>query len=134
MGDGKATRLTIGVLAGWHAYEGTLHSFLGQVFRGVQAAARERDCNLLLACGVGSGKPGQGRPAWPLLSPEVDFVPVGPWNTNGLIVAVPLAGSTEARRLLLEGYIRGLMADGFPIVFAGAGTSELRLSPGSERR
>ena len=58
-------RPTIGVLAGWHAYEGTLHSFLDQVLRGILAAARDRACNLLLACGVGTGEPGQGRPAWP---------------------------------------------------------------------
>lgn len=117
----KHSRFTLGVLAGWHAYEGTLHSFLDQVFRGIQAAARDRECNLLLACGVGSGEPGQGRPAWPMLAPDVDFVPVGPLNTDGLIVAVPLTSRTGTRYLSEVHYIRDLMADGFPVVFAGAG-------------
>jgi signal transduction histidine kinase/CheY-like chemotaxis protein len=117
----KHSRFTLGVLAGWHAYEGTLHSFLDQVFRGIQAAARDRECNLLLACGVGSGEPGQGRPAWPMLAPDVDFVPVGPLNTDGLIVAVPLTSRTGTRYPSEARYIRDLMADGFPVVFAGAG-------------
>ena len=80
----SANRPTIGVLAGWEVYAGTIDSFLGRVFRGIQAAAQDLDCNLLLACGIDSGKP-----AWPLNSPDVDFVPVGPWNTDGLIIASP---------------------------------------------
>jgi hypothetical protein len=117
----KHGRPTLGVLAGWHAYEGTLHSFLDQVFRGIQAAARDRECNLLLACGVGSGEPGQGHPAWPILAPDVDFVPVGPSNTDGLIVAVPLTSRMGMRYLSEALYIHDLMANGFPVVFAGAG-------------
>ena len=74
---------TIGVLAGWPVYTGTPDSFLGHVFRGIQAAARHHNCNLLMACGIDAGKP-----AWPLLSPEVDFVPVGPENTDGLILSL----------------------------------------------
>ena len=64
----KRGRLTIGVLAGWQVYAGTLDSFLGHVFRGIQAAARDRECNLLMACGVGSARDvGRVRPAWPFL-------------------------------------------------------------------
>jgi len=69
----KLVRSTIGVLAGWPVFTGVPDSFLRHVFRGIQSAAHDRDCNLLMACGIDSG-----RPAWPLLSPEVDFVPVGP--------------------------------------------------------
>jgi len=104
----KPLRPTIGVLAGWPVFTGTPDSFLGNVFRGIQAAARDRNCNLLMACGIDSG-----RPAWPLLSPEVDFVPVGPWNTDGLIIVSPFASETGAR------YARDLIASGFPAVFAG---------------
>ena len=101
-------RPTIGVLAGWQVFTGTLDSFLGHVFRGIQAATRERDCNLLMACGIDSG-----RAAWPLLSSEVDFVPVGPRNTDGLIIVSPLV-SEEG-----ECYIQDLVSSGFPIIYAG---------------
>lgn len=104
----KQTRPTLGVLAGWPVFTGMPDSFLGHVFRGIQTAARDRNCNLLMACGIDSGLP-----AWPLLSPEVDFVPVGPWNTDGLIIVSPFASEAG------EGYAQALIASGFPVVFAG---------------
>ena len=99
---------TIGVLAGWPVYTGTPDSFLGHVFRGIQAAARHHNCNLLMACGIDAGKP-----AWPLLSPEVDFVPVGPENTDGLIIASPFASEAGER------YAQDLISSGFPTIYAG---------------
>jgi AraC-like DNA-binding protein/ABC-type sugar transport system substrate-binding protein len=54
-------------------------------------------------------------PAWPLPSPEVDYVPVGPWNTDGLIVVAPLF--SEAR----SNYVQGLIAAGHPVIFAATG-------------
>jgi len=104
----KHVRPTIGVLAGWPVFTGTPDSFLGHVFRGIQAAAHDRNCNLLMACGIDSG-----RPAWPLLSPEVDFVPVGPWNTDGLIIVSPFASEAGER------YAQDLISSGFPAIFAG---------------
>jgi len=107
-------RPTIGVLAGWQVYHGFVHSFLDAMFRGIRLAAEERDCNVLLACGV---TPGLHiiRPAWPVLSPDTDFVPVGPWNTDGLIVATPLM--SEAR----SAYVQRLIVEGHPVVFVGEG-------------
>jgi ABC-type sugar transport system substrate-binding protein len=55
------------------------------------------------------------RPAWPIPSPDQDFVPIGPWNTDGILVANPL--HTEAR----SDYIQGLVEDGHPVLFIGAG-------------
>src|SRR5689334_13553358 len=104
----QLVRPTIGVLAGWPVFTGIPDSFLGNVFRGIQAAARDRNCNVLMACGIDSG-----RPAWPLLSPEVDFVPVGPWNTDGLIIVSPFASEAG------ECYARDLVSSGFPAIFAG---------------
>lgn len=110
----KHNRPTIGVLAGWQAFAGTLDSFLGPVFAGIQSAARDLSCNLLFACGVGGLRETVlGRPAWPILFPEVDFVPVGPWNTDGLIVLSPFASQVG------NPYFNDLLASGFPIVFAG---------------
>ncbi|MDI7275062.1 MAG: substrate-binding domain-containing protein [Anaerolineae bacterium] len=108
-------RPTIGVLPGWQAYGGTLDSFLGHVLRGIQAASREMGCNLLLSCGVSSPHGRELAPAWPLLVPGVDFVPVGPWNTDGLIAVPPLLLPETAQ------YCQDLIAQGHPVVFAGAG-------------
>ena len=111
-------RPTIGVLAGWQIYEGTTTNwFLDALLRGIVDAARELDCDVLLACGVGSriGEIGDVRPAWPVPGEDVDFVPVGPWNTDGIVVLSPVR--TEARRA----YVRSLQAAGHPLVFVGAG-------------
>jgi signal transduction histidine kinase/DNA-binding LacI/PurR family transcriptional regulator/DNA-binding response OmpR family regulator len=99
---------TVGVLAGWQVYTGTPDSFLGHVFLGIQAAAHDHNCNVLMACGIDSRRPG-----WPLLSPEVDFVPVGPENTDGLIIVSPFASETGDR------YAKDLIDSGFPAVYAG---------------
>ena len=105
----------IGVLAGWHAYSGGLHSFLYKVFRGLRAAAYEHDAHLLLACGMGPALGSQRRPAWPAPALDSDFVPVGPWNTDGLIVITPLITTARSQ------YIQDLRAAGHPVVFIGCG-------------
>ena len=122
----KKTRPTIGVLAGWPVFTGIPDSFLGHVFRGIQTAARDRNCNLLMACGIDAGLP-----AWPLLAPEVDFVPVGPWNTDGLIIVSPFASEAGER------YAQDLISSGFPAVFAGdrdAGPAVVADNPGGIRQ
>jgi diguanylate cyclase (GGDEF)-like protein len=111
-------RPTLGVLAGWQIFEGTTCSwFLDGLLRGINHAARELDCDVLLACGIASriGGPADVRPAWPVPARDVDFVPVGPWNTDGIVVLSPVR--TEARRQ----YVRQLKAQGHPMVFVGAG-------------
>ena len=112
----KHNRPTIGVLAGWRVYTGTLDTFLGPVYHGTRAAARALDCNLLLACSVDVGI-GQGasRPAWPVPLPDVDFIPVGPWNVDGLIVVGRFTAEPMAS------YLQRLVAERYPLVFIGAG-------------
>ena len=87
------TRPTLGVLAGWQFYwTATPLSYLNPIFHGIRSAAIDRGCNVLFACGMGpSANPTDPlRPAWPVPSADVDFVPVGPWNTDGLIAINPL--------------------------------------------
>lgn len=107
---------TIGVLAAWHVYEGAaIDGYLHTLLQGVRAAALARGCHLLLACGVAPPPPPRVMtPAWPVPMPDAQFVPVGPWNCDGLIV-VPNTLSSE--RL---SYAQGLIAEGYPLVFAGA--------------
>jgi signal transduction histidine kinase/DNA-binding LacI/PurR family transcriptional regulator/AraC-like DNA-binding protein len=111
-------RPTIGVLAGWQFYRtATNLSYLAPVFRGISRAAQDLGCNLLLGCGIGpSASPSDPlRPAWPELLPEVDFVPIGPWNTDGILIANPL--HTQAR----SDYIQEMIAARHPVLFIGSG-------------
>jgi signal transduction histidine kinase/DNA-binding LacI/PurR family transcriptional regulator/AraC-like DNA-binding protein len=111
----RPRRPTVGVLAGAQAYYGTiLGNFIGPVLQGAHAAARVHGCNLLLACGMEHSTIA-ARPAWPAATPETDFVPVGPWNTDGLIVVNPLLSEARGE------YIRQLGASGHPVVFIANG-------------
>ena len=111
-------RPTVGVLAGWQFYRtATNLSYLLPVFRGIIRAAQDLNCNLLMGCGMGaSASPDDPwRPAWPHLSPDVDFVPVGPWNTDGLIVFTPLHSPERSQ------YVQDRIAGGHPVLFIGSG-------------
>jgi signal transduction histidine kinase/CheY-like chemotaxis protein len=109
----KHNRPTIGILS-YQAYSRTLDSFLENVFRGILAAAHDRECNLILSCGVGPPYDiNLGRIAWPLVMPDADFVPVGPWNTDGLVAVPPLMSETAIQ------YMDDLLKSGFPVMFAG---------------
>lgn len=115
MRDLAGKRRTIGFISSWHVYEETtIDAFMHELLQGIYAATRDHDCNLLLACGVGPlPSPGLAASAWPVLSPDADFVPVGPWNVDGIVVAPhPLTSGQSA-------FVQQLLADGFPIVFIG---------------
>lgn len=114
----RSRRPTVGVIAGWQFYGTALTlSYLSPIYHGMRHAAHELGCNLLLACGMGAS--GQindpPRPAWPAVADDADFVPVGPWNTHGLIVINPLQRPERSR------LIQSIRAAGHPIVFVGSG-------------
>ncbi|MEM9775969.1 MAG: substrate-binding domain-containing protein [Chloroflexota bacterium] len=107
---------TIGVLAGQQAYYGTiLGKFVGPLLYGIQAAAKANECNLLIACGMEMESYSSATPAWPTLTSNANFVPVGPWNTDGLIVLNPIYSQDKSE------YLQDLINDGFPVVFATKG-------------
>lgn len=111
-------RPTIGVLAGWQFYRtATNLSYLAPLFRGASRAARDLGSNLLLGCGIGpSASPTDPfRPAWPFTSSEHDFIPVGPWNTDGLIIVMPLHSQERSE------HVHSLITAKFPILFIGSG-------------
>lgn len=111
-------RPTIGVLAGWQYYwTATSLSYLDPIYRGVRLAARESACNLLLGCGVGPSAASSDplRPVWPVVADDSDFVPIGPWNTDGLIVVNPLHSRIRSR------YLQEILAARHPLVFVGSG-------------
>ena len=111
-------RPTIGVLAGWQfAWTATPLSYLEPIFRGTCTAAHNLGCNVLLGCGMGSwtSRRDSLRPAWPLVSSESDFVPIGPWNTDGLIAVSPLHSQQRSQ------YMQDLIAAGHPVIFIASG-------------
>jgi diguanylate cyclase (GGDEF)-like protein len=108
---------TIGMLPGWPVFGSIyLDRFLQYAINGVRAAALDRGCNLMVACGV-SRTPGMRslHTAWPTSAPDCDYIPVGEWNTDGLIVAAPLRSEERSQ------YIRRIVEEGFPVVFIGSG-------------
>lgn len=109
----KRNRPTIGVLSGWQAYTGTVHSYLATVYRGIQAAAQDAGCNLMIGCGVSSPVSEVDRPALPFACDAADFIPIGPWNTDGLILLPPTVIEQGAP------YFQGLIDGGFPFVYGG---------------
>ena len=111
-------RYTIGVLVGFQVYEGSSpNPFVSPMVRGIQTAARDQGINLLVACGVSRAFSGQRMyyPAWPERFQTADFVPVGPWNTDGLLVLNPLYFQEQLR------YVQELKEKKFPMLFIGEG-------------
>jgi len=109
----KRNHPTVGVLAGWQSYAGTIHSFLDHVYRGIQAAARDFDCKLIFGCAVTSPLYQHETQLMPVSLPGADFIPVGSWNTEGMLVAGPLFNDSADR------FFQELIDSGFPVVYAG---------------
>ena len=124
----KRDRPTIGILPGWSGLAGTIPDrYLASVLAGIQSAARIRECHLLLAWGLGRVSDSSGTfPAWPVISSDSDFVPVGPWNTDGLIVFAPLRHEERSR------YLQELGDQGHPILFIATGEREPMISVDNE--
>jgi signal transduction histidine kinase/DNA-binding LacI/PurR family transcriptional regulator/CheY-like chemotaxis protein len=111
-------RPTIGVLAGWQFYRtATNLSYLLPVFQGIYRAAQDLGCNVLLGCGMGASASPEdpARPAWPYPSPDVDFVPIGAENTDGILIFTPLHSPVRSQQ------VQSLIASGHPVLFIGSG-------------
>ncbi|RMD81625.1 MAG: ATPase, partial [Chloroflexi bacterium] len=55
------------------------------------------------------------RPAWFDVIEDTDFVPVGPWNTHGLIIINPLQRPERSQA------VQATRASGHPVIFVGSG-------------
>lgn len=106
-----------GNLPGYQDYEGTsITDYLLNLIQGALAAARDVDCNVLVGCGMGhTYQMGRPFPAWYTGESNTTFVPLGPWNTDGLIVIPPLLNDGRSHQLA------ELRQQGFPVVFTGTG-------------
>jgi diguanylate cyclase (GGDEF)-like protein len=111
-------RYTIGVLVGFQVYEGSFpNPFVSPMVRGIQTAARDQGINVMVGCGISRGLTEKRLyyPAWPESFHTADFVPVGPWNTDGLLILNPLYFQEQLR------YIQELKEKKFPMLFIGTG-------------
>ena len=110
-------RLMVGVIPGWLAFEGTTPDrYLNTLFHGIQSQALIRGCNLLLAWGGGRVvETSRVFPAWPVVAADLDFVPVGPWNTDGLIILAPILNATRSA------HIQKFINEDHPVLFVASG-------------
>ncbi|HTX92803.1 MAG TPA: substrate-binding domain-containing protein [Anaerolineales bacterium] len=109
-------RPTIGFLSTWSVYEGTtIDNYTHALMQGVRAAAFEQDCNLLIGCGVSlPGSPRASRTAWAVPGAGMDFLPVGPWNADGLIIIPDDLSDAQFQ------YVQDLIRAGYPIILTTA--------------
>ncbi len=121
-------RQTIGLLLDSHMYTGMFPSwFYAPIIRGAHAAAQEQGTNLMVACGIlDESSSNRYRLAWPTAGDDADFVPVGPWNTDGLLVFSPLRSPQRIQ------YVRELREKNFPMLFIGSGAGEPTIMPDNE--
>jgi signal transduction histidine kinase/DNA-binding LacI/PurR family transcriptional regulator/CheY-like chemotaxis protein len=105
-------RTTIGFLSTWSVYEGTtIDDYTHAFIQGVCAAAEEKDCNLLVGCGISlPGSPLASRTAWSVSEPNADFIPIGPWNTDALIIIPDDLSDSQFE------YVQDLIRSGFPVI------------------
>jgi len=113
MRNQTGNKLTIGFISTWPIYQGTtIDRYAHSLIQGISAATNEQGCNLLLGCGFSiAGNNPQNPSFWPVPGPNINFVPVGPWNTDGLII-VPDELTKEQSE-----YVHDLLTSGFPIIF-----------------
>ena len=125
----KRDRPTIGVLPAWSPLiDNTPDRYLAEILEGIQSAARLKQCHLMLAWGIRQGtiEAADMFPSWPVVSADSDFVPVGPWNTDGLIVLVPIRNEARSR------YLQDLINQGFPVVYVATGENGPTIAAGNE--
>ena len=107
-------RPTIGVLYGWQVYSGDMDLYLESLVTSLAAVALREELNLLTAVAVGASVQ-LATPAWPYLGANRIFAPVGPWNTDGLIVINPLPAEETVED------VRRLQQSGYPVVYLSSG-------------
>jgi DNA-binding LacI/PurR family transcriptional regulator len=125
----KRNRPTIGVLMGYSVLAvNTPDHYRSTILKGIQSAARARECNVLLGWSLMNGVSEVAgiRPAWPIASPESTFVPIGPWNTDGLIVFTPLQNDAHSQ------YLQNLRGQGYPVLFVATGEDAPTISVKNE--
>ncbi|MDX2160274.1 MAG: substrate-binding domain-containing protein [bacterium] len=109
---------TIGILSGWSVYHTQIHPFFEHLLNAVSQAARQHDCNLLIGGSIlryaSASNQVTAYGGW-FAPPDISFLPIGQWNTDGLLVVTPLHSNERTT------YIQSLIKQGHPVVFIGNG-------------
>jgi diguanylate cyclase (GGDEF)-like protein len=129
MTEFKHNRPTIGILMGYSVLSvNTPDHYRSTILKGIQSAACARECNVLLGWSLMGdvSNPVNIKPAWPIPSPDSSFVPIGPWNTDGLIVFTPLQNEVHSH------YLQNLRQQGYPVLFIATGEDAPTISVNNE--
>ncbi|HSB01640.1 MAG TPA: GGDEF domain-containing protein [Anaerolineales bacterium] len=125
----KRNRPTIGILMGHSVLSvNTPDHYRSTILKGIQSAACARECNVLLGWSLMSSASDlvHLKPAWPIPSPDSSFVPIGPWNTDGMIVFAPLQNDTHSQ------YLQDLRQQGYPVLLIATGEDAPTISVRNE--
>src|SRR5512144_1100389 len=129
MTEFKRNRPTIGILMGYSTLSvNTPDHYRSTILKGMQSAACARGCNVLLGWSlIGNVSDLVNiKPAWPVPSPDSRFVPIGPWNTDGMIVFTPLQNEIQSQ------YLQNLRQQGYPVLFIATGEAAPTISVRNE--
>jgi diguanylate cyclase (GGDEF)-like protein len=103
------------VLSGWPIYGNSgLNPFSELLLKGIKNAATLLNCNLFISGGDNPIEAIDFWPAWNHPLPDAEFLPIGPANTDGLIVILP---SSER----MKSQIRQMKDQGHPVITFGVG-------------
>lgn len=119
-------RPVIGVLPGWQVFWVSLQPFLEPMLRGIHTAARDMDCDLLIACGLYRQNDLRHRASWTLMPSEIDYLPVGVDNTDGLII---ITNPPNPNIPQLQTYFNELTTTQHPIVSIGFSQAKIQILP-----
>lgn len=109
----KRDRPTIGVLLPPPLLDsGAEEAYVVAIWSGIRAAARVRQCHVLLEWELSHPVENDTQP---ISIYNTDFVPISPQNTDALIVLTPILNESRKR------HIQQWAAEGFPILFIGTG-------------
>ncbi|MDX1995666.1 MAG: substrate-binding domain-containing protein [bacterium] len=109
---------TIGILSGWSVYHTQLQPFFELLLTGIARAARKHDCNLLIGGSIlRHATPSNHVTAYGgwAIPPDISFLPIGEWNTDGLLVVAPLHSKERST------YVQEIIQRGHPVVFVNSG-------------
>jgi diguanylate cyclase (GGDEF)-like protein len=111
--SGIRTMRTIGVLSGWPIYGNSgLNPFSELLLKGIKDAATLHKCNLLISSGDNPIEAVDFWPRWNYPLPKAEFLPIGAWNTDGLIMTLPCSER-------MKSHIRQIKEQGHPVLTWG---------------
>jgi diguanylate cyclase (GGDEF)-like protein len=112
---GNQPMRTIGVLSGWPIFGNSgLNPFSELLLKGIKDAATLYNVNLLISGGDNPIEAVDFWPPWSYPLPKAEYLPIGPWNTDGLIMTLPCSER-------MTSHILQIKEQGHPVITWGLG-------------